>query len=91
MYVFALADQRALTTLPFGLLKQGPKRGPAFRAFSRERKQMAGPDFFVTFSQNVHKIYARPEALMSIPNGAYPGALTQPKGGDLPRAGAGPI
>ena len=49
-------------------LKQGPEIGPLVRAISRARNHLAGPVFFVTFSQNVHKIYARSEALMSIPN-----------------------
>ena len=60
--------RRPQTQIPFGLLKQGPKIGPGFRAISQVMNQIEGPDFFVTFSQNVHKIYARPEALMSIPN-----------------------
>ena len=60
--------RRGQTQMPFGLLKQGPEIGPGFRAISQVMNQIEGPVFSVTFSQNVHKIYARPEALMSIPN-----------------------
>ena len=67
-YRMASAPATENGIIPFGLLKQGPKIGPGFRAISQVMNQIEGPDFFVTFSQNVHKIYARPEALMSIPN-----------------------
>ena len=45
---------------PFGLLKQGPKRGPAVRAISRGRNHLAGPVFSRHFFTNWPKrIYAR--------------------------------
>ena len=47
-------------------LKEGPKTGPLFRAISQLVNHFEGPDFFVTFSQNVQKKNARYEALASI-------------------------
>ena len=69
--------RRLQTQIPFGLLKQGPKRGPAVRAISRVMNQIEGPDFFRHFFTkiNVHKIYARSDGRISPPT----------KGGDLPR------
>ena len=80
--------RRLQTQIPFGLLKQGPKIGPGFRAILHHRNHLAGPDFFVNFSQNVHKIYARPEALMSIPNVLTQEPSRPPRGAICP---AGPI
>ena len=45
--------RRLQTQIPFGLLKQGPKIGPALQVISDQGNQKLGPDFFVTFSQKV--------------------------------------
>ena len=71
--------------IPFGLLKQGPKRGPCFRAISRLSNHFEGPDFFHHFftkcSQDICPAWSPHEHAKC----AYLGALTPPKGGDLLR------
>ena len=41
--------RRLQTQIPFGLLKQGPKIGPALQVISDQGKQKLGPDFFRHF------------------------------------------
>ena len=60
--------RRLQTQMPYREFQQGPKTSPGFRAFRRVTKQIEGPVFFDTFSQNDQTKCARPEALMDIRN-----------------------
>ena len=78
------------TSQSYREFQHGPKTSPGFRAFRRVTKQIEGPAFSDTFSQNDQTKCARSEAPMDIRNTLaqehYGTRLGSPvSGGELPR------